>query len=175
MPVAVPLSMAALNDLAADDVSVQMAPLFEGAAAFLGRLASARPFQNEDDLFERALAIALAMSESDQVELLDAHPRIGALPGSVSTSSFIEQGYDRDTADAGAEVERARVQAALDRLNAAYESRMGFRFVTFVAGRSRAEIVPELEARLTCSRPDELEAGLRAVIDIARDRWRSRS
>src|SRR3954471_5261965 len=141
-----------------------VAPLFEGAPRFLSRLAAARPFVTADAMFEVALAIAGSMPEPEQLELLDAHPRIGAPPGSVSADSYREQGYDRDSAGAAAEQERAHIQAELDRLNAAYENRLGFRFVVFVAGRSRAEIVPELERRLDGPRDEELETGLRAVV-----------
>jgi 2-oxo-4-hydroxy-4-carboxy--5-ureidoimidazoline (OHCU) decarboxylase len=159
-------------DRAAFEAAV--APLFEGAPGFLSRLAAARPFGTPDAMFDAAMRIARAMPEPEQIELLDAHPRIGAPPGSVSADSFREQGYDRDTAGAAAEQERARIQDALDRLNRAYEARFGFRFVVFVAGRRRSEIVPELERRLELPRDDELETGLRAVVDIARDRWRKR-
>ena len=73
-----------------------------------------------------------------QLELIDAHPRIGAPPESVSAHSYIEQGYDRESAAAGAEAERARIAAELEQLNRAYEERFGFRYVIFVAGRPRA-------------------------------------
>ena len=46
------------------------------------------------------------MPEAEQCELIDAHPRLGAPPGSVSALSFREQGYDREDADAAAEAER---------------------------------------------------------------------
>ena len=48
------------------------------------------------DRLDRAEEVALSMPEAEQVELLNAHPRIGAAPGSVSALSFREQGYDRD-------------------------------------------------------------------------------
>ena len=51
-------------------------------------------------MFERARAIAHAMPEDEQLELIDAHPRLGAPPASVSSFSFVEQGYDRDAAEA---------------------------------------------------------------------------
>ena len=88
------------------------------------------------------------MPEPEQVELIDAHPRLGAPPGSVSPLSFREQGYDREAADAAAEAERARVASELARLNEAYEARFGFRYCVFVAGRPRAALLPELEAAL---------------------------
>src|SRR3954465_8605352 len=142
-------------DLAAFEDAVT--PLFEGAPRFLSRLGNARPFGTAERMFDAAMHIARAMPEPEQIELLDAHPRIGAPPGSVSPDSFREQGYDRETAGAAAERERTRIHATLDRLNAAYEAKFGFRFVVFVAGRPRSEIVPELEQRMQLARDEEVE------------------
>ena len=70
--------------------------MFEGARGFLGRLAVARPFGTVEGLFDTARRIAHAMPAEEQIELIDAHPRLGASPGSVSALSFVEQGYDRE-------------------------------------------------------------------------------
>ena len=75
-----------------------VAPLFEGAPRFLDRLAAARPFADWASMFTAARAIASAMPAVEQIELIDAHPRLGAPPATVSELSFREQGYDRDAA-----------------------------------------------------------------------------
>lgn len=152
------------------DFIAAMSPLFEDAPRFLGRLEDDRPFGSWDGLFDAAVRLALSMPRDEQLELIDAHPRIGAPPRSVSALSFLEQGYDQEAATAEAEVERARIAADLDRLNHAYEAAFGFRFVVFVAGRSRAAIVPLLEAALRANADDERERALRDVVAIARDR-----
>ena len=115
----------------------RVAPLFEGAPRFLAHLAAARPFGSWPALFDAARSIAHGMPESEQVELVDAHPRLGAPPALVSKLSFGEQGYDRDAAatiaaDAGRE--RDRLVTELERLNRAYEAHFGFRYCVFVAG-----------------------------------------
>jgi OHCU decarboxylase len=157
------LDVAALDDLPADAFVDAVAPLFEGAPRFLARLAAARPFGDDETLFGRAVMIALAMPEADQVELIDAHPRLGAPPASVSALSHREQGYDRETTEA---------MADLERLNRTYESRFGFRFCVFVAGRSRKELVPVIEASLDADRASEIRRALADVVAIARDRYR---
>jgi 2-oxo-4-hydroxy-4-carboxy--5-ureidoimidazoline (OHCU) decarboxylase len=160
----------ALDDL--DDAAcvAALAPLFEGAPRFLARLAAKRPFRNPTTLFDRASELAHTMPEDEQVELIDAHPRLGAPPGSVSALSFREQGYDTEAA---AEAERERVAGELARLNAAYEKQFGFRCCVFVAGRPRAALLPELEATLEADRHAELHRALDAVVDIAADRYRT--
>lgn len=142
--------------------------LFEGAPRFLDRLEAARPFRDDDDLFARARAIAHAMPEAEQLELIDAHPRLGAPPGSVSALSYVEQGYDRP--DEAAEAERRRVAAELERLNDDYEARHGFRYCVFVAGRPRAALLEGFAAAIDADRKAEIERALDAVVDIAIDR-----
>jgi len=156
--------------LPAEDFATLVAPLFEATPRFIERLAVARPYGSWEALFDSAVGIALAMPRDEQLELIDAHPRIGAPPGSVSALSFTEQGYAQESAEQAAQSERARVQAELDRLNMAYESRFGFRFVVFVAGRPRAQIVPIMEEALEADTAAERERALRDVVAIARDR-----
>jgi 2-oxo-4-hydroxy-4-carboxy-5-ureidoimidazoline decarboxylase len=138
-----------------------VSPLFERAPRFLERLAAARPFGSWEALFREADAIALAAPREVQLELLDAHPRIGAPPGSVSALSYAEQGYDREQLEA---IE------ALGPLNEAYEARFGFRYVIFVAGRPRSAIVPLLRDALDGDPDAERERGLADVVAIARAR-----
>ena len=169
------LDVTALDSLPAGDFVAAVAPLFEGAPGFLWRLGAARPFVSDEQLFEHARLIAQAMPEPLQVELVDAHPRLGAPPGSVSAMSFREQSYDRqDAANLADEAarERDRVAAELDRLNDAYEARFGFRYCVFVAGRSRAELLPDMAAALGRERDSELHRALDAVVDIAEARSR---
>lgn len=90
---------------------------------------------------------------------LNAHPRIGERPGNMSARSRAEQGED--------------VAPELGRLNREYEARFGFRFVVFVNGRSKREIVEVMKRRMTRPREQEMEEGLRAIVDIAEARSRS--
>jgi 2-oxo-4-hydroxy-4-carboxy--5-ureidoimidazoline (OHCU) decarboxylase len=138
--------------------------LFEGAPRFLDRLEAAGPFESTDLLFHVARDIAHAMPEAEQIELIDAHPRLGAPPGTVSAMSYIEQGYDRGTAAP------LDVAAELDRLNGAYEAKHGFRYCVFVAGRPREDLLPGMAAALDVDRTTELHRALDAVVDIAIDR-----
>ncbi len=133
----------------------ELAELFEGRTRFVERLASLA------DPLGHARAIALELSESEQKELLDAHPPIGGRATSVRSAR--EQGTDDDPA----------VLAELAELNAAYEAKFGFRFVVFVNGRPRREIVPVLRERLERSRTEELATAVDELVQIAVSRWRS--
>ena len=100
------------------------------------------------------------MSEQQRIAVLDAHPRIGADPASLSTLSRREQGESSDAA----------TLRELEELNDAYERKFGFRFVVFVAGRSKGEIIPVLRARLANTRETELRTGLEEFLAISLDR-----
>jgi 2-oxo-4-hydroxy-4-carboxy--5-ureidoimidazoline (OHCU) decarboxylase len=150
-----------------------VAPWFEGAPGFLWRFAAARPFDSMAHLFRRARWLAHALPEPLQLELIDAHPRLGAPPASVSALSFVEQGYDREAAEnlaSEAARERESVAAELDRLNREYEGMFGFRYCVFVAGRPRSALLPGMRAALTAERDSELHRALDAVVEIAADR-----
>ena len=107
-----------------------------------------------------ARGLIAQMSERERIAVLDAHPRIGADPASLSVLSRREQG-------GAAELETLR---DLVRMNDEYEGRFGFRFVVFVAGRSKSEIVPVLRERLRRTRAQELATGIDEFLAIARDR-----
>ena len=159
----------ALN--AAADAPSMLAPLFEGARGFLDRLADARPFTDWEDLWRRARDIAHAMPEVEQIELLDAHGRLGAPRETVSVLSRHEQGYDgRRESRSAARGPDAETLARLRELNEAYEARFGFRYCVFVAGRALDTLIPDFEAALAADRDAELHRGLDAVVDIGQAR-----
>jgi 2-oxo-4-hydroxy-4-carboxy--5-ureidoimidazoline (OHCU) decarboxylase len=125
----------------------ELVELFSGRTRFVEKLVG------EDDPLGSARDIAHGLSDDEKAEALAAHPRIGE-------RSSEQHGDD------------PAVIAELAELNREYEERFGFRFVVFVHGRSRAEIVPELRERLQNTRDQELDNGLEALVSIAEDRWR---
>jgi 2-oxo-4-hydroxy-4-carboxy--5-ureidoimidazoline (OHCU) decarboxylase len=167
----VDLSIDQLDRATEADFVDAVAPLFEGAPRFLARLAAARPFGSVKRMFDRALEIAMAMPEDEQIELVDAHPRLGAPPEAVSELSFTEQGYDSQAAGPEGSAERDRIAEDLQRLNDAYEDQFGFRYCVFVAGRPRAALIPEMEHALGLRREEELVRALSDVVAIAESRY----
>jgi 2-oxo-4-hydroxy-4-carboxy--5-ureidoimidazoline (OHCU) decarboxylase len=149
-----------LNTLSEEEFAEALKPLFEAAHPLATALYDRRPFPSYEVLIDTAEALALAMPLAQQVDLLAAHPRIGAPPETLSRASLNEQGSQ------GLESEFAA-------LNEVYESRFGFRFVVFVNKRPRSEILNVLRQRLTRTQDDELRTALHALFSIARDRLHS--
>jgi 2-oxo-4-hydroxy-4-carboxy--5-ureidoimidazoline (OHCU) decarboxylase len=137
--------------------------LFENAGPLLERLQSEEPFPSGEVLLARARDILDQLPEAEQIAVINAHPRIGADPRTVSTDSFKEQGYDRDTTP-------PEVVLRLARLNEEYEQKFGFRFVVFVNRRPKEAIVPLLQARLRGTRDEERRTALGEILAIAADR-----
>ena len=134
----------------------QLAAIFERAPALAERVRGDDPAS----IVASARIEIARMTEAERIGVLNAHPRIGADPASLSTLSRREQG-------GGADVAALRDLASL---NDEYERKFGFRFVVFVAGRSKAEIVPVFRARLRRTREQELAAGIDEFLAITRDR-----
>jgi 2-oxo-4-hydroxy-4-carboxy--5-ureidoimidazoline (OHCU) decarboxylase len=131
--------------------------LFEGRTRLVELLAE------RDDPLAAAEEVLGELTEDEKLEALNAHPAIGAK--TMSPRSAAEQGSGDDPA----------TLAALERLNAEYERRFGFRFVVFVNRRPKSEIVPILRERLGRTRDVELDTAVRELVAIAEDRWRRSS
>ena len=129
--------------------TAELEELFSGPSMLVQILA-----ETEDPL-SRAEEIALGLDDADKVEALAGHARIGE-------PSPEQHGGD------------PTVLTELAYLNQVYEEKFGFRFVVFVAGRSRDEVLEVLRERIGSTSEEELETGMRDLVAIAQDRWRSR-
>jgi 2-oxo-4-hydroxy-4-carboxy--5-ureidoimidazoline (OHCU) decarboxylase len=132
----------------------ELGELFEGRTRLVERLAEL------PDPLSQADEVLASMGDDEKVEALDAHPAIGQRKD-LSERSAAEQGDDADPA----------VLSELAYLNQVYEEKFGFRFVVFVAGRPKVEILEVLQGRIGHTREEELDTGCRELVAIARDRW----
>ena len=143
-----------MHDLPRQLTVDELAELFEGRTRLVDKLAERdNPLASAHEVIEK-------LSENEKLEALNAHPAIGAK--SLSTRSAAEQGEGDDPS----------TLAELERLNAEYEERFGFRFVVFVNHRPKSEIVPILRERHERPREEELDTAVKELVAIAEDRWR---
>ena len=134
--------------------------LFERAPVLVEMLSAEAPFATREAFLTRARTLLDGMSVDERIAVLSAHPRIGASQGALSADSRREQGGDESDA----------VLRELGELNDKYEKKFGFRFVVFVAGRPKSQIVPVLRERLERTRDQELATAVSELMAIARDR-----
>jgi len=144
-------------------VGYDLESVFERSPTLVQRLA---PRITGDDsaenIVEKARVIIDGLPEKDQIAILDAHPRIGAPLSTLSEPSRGEQGAEAE----------ASVLRELMTLQAQYERAFGFRFVVFVAGRSKEQLLPVVRERMTRSRSSELRTGIDEFLAISLDRLR---
>jgi 2-oxo-4-hydroxy-4-carboxy--5-ureidoimidazoline (OHCU) decarboxylase len=145
--------------MSSDAITRRLAAVFERAPGLAAALRHAGQ-DTPQAIIAKARGALERMSEPELVAVLNAHPRIGADAASLSLHSRREQGVAADAA----------TLRELQELNDSYEQRFGFRFVVFVAGRSKEEIVPILRARLANTREAELKTALDQFLAISLDR-----
>ena len=143
-----------MHDLPRQLTVEELAELFEGRTRLVEKLAE------RDDPLASVHEVIAELSENEKLEALDAHPAIGAKNLSPRSAAEQDEGDDPATL------------TELERLNAEYEKRFGFRFVVFVNRRPKSEIVPILRERLGRSREQELDTAINELVAIAEDRWR---
>ncbi len=113
-----------------------------------------RPFHDESALFSAADAIWNTMTEADWREAFLAHPQIG------NVNTLREKFANTKALAAG---EQASVQVASEATlqalatgNQDYLEKFGFIFIVFATGKSAADMLALLQARLPNSREQEL-------------------
>jgi OHCU decarboxylase len=118
------------------------------------------PFSSVEALHAAMVAEVSNASHAEQLELLRAHPDLGARArmSDVSTGEQAGAGLDRLTP---VEFETLR------RLNAAYREKFGFPFLFAVKGATKHDILEALERRLGAPPEEEFQEALRQVYRIA--------
>lgn len=117
---------------------------------------SRAPYESVDALVEVAREAATPLSADEVDQAMADHPRIGERPvgaGQPAAFSRAEQASSASTDEA--------LAGRLAEGNRAYEERFGRVFLIRAAGRSRSEILAELERRLVL--PPEEEIGIVAT------------
>ncbi|CAI2173456.1 7679_t:CDS:1 [Funneliformis geosporum] len=169
-----------LNGSSYDEFIRTINVLFESAPPLTNALYSSRPYTSYNSLISLASKFIqnTELPISHKFEIINAHPRLGEDKKNLSLSSLKEQGYFNSSANdssnkikSNALDEDEIVNTILQELNNKYEEKFGFRFVIFVNGKSRREIIPILQDTISKGNKDEeLERGLSDMMSIATDR-----
>lgn len=130
-----------------------------GASAWVRQMLAHRPYASVEALHTLAQRLWAAQGREDVLEAFTHHPRIGDL-------ASLRQRFASTAAWSGQE--QAGVAGAAERVlerlaagNTAYEERFGYIFIVCATGRSAAEMLALLEARL--HNPPEQELGIAAA------------
>lgn len=143
-----------LNALDATTARAALAPAAD-VGWWLDALVAGRPYPDAQALLTLAATEAARWTDADVEGALAHHPRIGERPTGDSPEAALsrrEQGAIRsgtDGTDGSDASDPADLERAIAAGNAAYEDRFGRVFLIRAAGRSRPEILAELDRRLT--------------------------
>jgi 2-oxo-4-hydroxy-4-carboxy-5-ureidoimidazoline decarboxylase len=145
-----------------------------GSRAWAAGMAAARPFAGRTDVYQAAERVWRALPREDRMEAFAAHPRIGDV-------NSLRKKYENTKAWASGEQAgvNAADEAVLQELaegNRAYEEKFGFIFIVCATGKSAAEMLALLNARLPLARDEEiLNAGAEQmkITRIRLDKWLS--
>ncbi|MCH8327625.1 MAG: 2-oxo-4-hydroxy-4-carboxy-5-ureidoimidazoline decarboxylase [Candidatus Marinimicrobia bacterium] len=132
------IALADLNSLDAASAGVIFGG-FCGALSWGKGMVAARPFVSMEQLLVRAEEVWLGLGRNDWLEAFGAHPEIGDLQGLREKFGGEQSGVSgaSDT-----------VLAELAQGNSAYKTRFGYIFIVVATGKSAAEMLGLLHARL---------------------------
>jgi 2-oxo-4-hydroxy-4-carboxy-5-ureidoimidazoline decarboxylase len=122
-----------------------------GVERWVADVAAAGPFDDLDALLAVAADAATPLAPAEIEEALAHHPRIGERAAGTDSSAEHSR-REQASVDADDPTLAARMAEG----NAAYEERFGRIFLIRALGRSRAEILAELDRRLQLSDEEEL-------------------
>ncbi|MBS7344892.1 MAG: 2-oxo-4-hydroxy-4-carboxy-5-ureidoimidazoline decarboxylase [Caryophanon sp.] len=142
----------------------QFEHVFEHSAYIVERAFAQQEPTTPEGLFQSFVGVMATLSEQEQLQLLRAHPSLGANIN-MTTSSVNEQ------TSAGLRALTAEQYALFSKMNVAYEERFGFPFIIAVKGKSADEIYTVMESRITNSYDEELREALEQVLLIAKYRF----
>ena len=133
-----------------------------GVERWVTDVTSASPFDSLESLLATAHAAATPLSTQEIDEAMAHHPRIGEKPvGEGAAQAFSRS--EQSSVDAS----DAAVNAQIAEGNGAYEEKFGRVFLIRAAGRTRAEILSELQRRIRLDAAEELQNVGEQLRDIA--------
>ncbi len=121
-------------------------------------VASNAPFENLEELLLVAYAEATPLAADEIDQAIAHHPRIGEKPAGTGTAQDFSRAEQGDAAELADELAAG---------NAAYEQAFGRVFIIRAAGRTRAEILDELNRRMRLDAATELQVVGEQLRDIA--------
>jgi 2-oxo-4-hydroxy-4-carboxy-5-ureidoimidazoline decarboxylase len=128
-----------------------------GSSAWVQHMLAARPFRTLDTLLTIAEREWSALGEKDWLEAFAHHPKIGEGGIDALRKKFASTAAWASNEQAGVNTASDQVLQALAAGNEAYAKKFGFIFIVCATGKSAAEMLALLQARLPNNRETELK------------------
>jgi len=156
------MTLDALNALPAEGAIAELLHCC-GSKRWAERMANSRPFASEAAMADTADRIWAGLDPADLLEAFAAHPVIGSRASPASWSAQEQSGVQ--PAEAG-------VRERLSRRNRDYRDRFGYIFIVCATGKTAAEMLAILEARMPHDPARELTIAAEEQRQITRLRLR---
>ena len=124
-----------------------------GSVAWAIGVVKARPFETLEDLFAASDSVWLGLTSSDWQQAFDSHPRIGEHKAKAATEQSLKWSAGEQSAAAIDVATEEQLVAA----NKQYEQKFGRIFIVCASGKTAAEMLAILTARLTNDAATELK------------------
>ena len=142
----------ALDSMTEDEARAALARCC-GASRWVEAMLARRPLGR--DLVRHAREVWSTMERADVLEAFDHHPRIGADLASLREKFAATREWSASEQGAVTEASEQTLEALRDG-NVAYEARYGHIFIVCATGKSAAEMLRLLEARMNNEPAEEL-------------------
>jgi 2-oxo-4-hydroxy-4-carboxy-5-ureidoimidazoline decarboxylase len=143
-----------------------------GSQAWAAALARRRPIADEASLIDASTSIWLALPEQAWQEAFDSHPRIGQSHAQTHATEESLRWSAQEQRTAVSEDEAMKL--ALEEANRRYEQKFGRIYIICATGKTPAEILAILEARMKNDAATELQEAAeqqRQITQLRLRRW----
>jgi len=143
-----------------------------GSQAWSVALASRRPIADEASLINASTSIWLALPEEAWQEAFDSHPRIGQSHAQTNATEESLRWSTQEQRTALSENNTAKL--ALEEATRRYEQKFGRIFIVCATGKTSAEMLAILEARMKNDAATELRESAeqqRQITQLRLHRW----
>jgi 2-oxo-4-hydroxy-4-carboxy-5-ureidoimidazoline decarboxylase len=164
-------TLARWNALGAEEAAREILPCC-GSQVWAEKLAAQRPFCSSGWLFAASDAVWLALPEADWRQAFESHPRIGQRHAEAATAQSLAWSSGEQSATKASQDEAAK--RALAEANREYEAKFKRIFLIRASGRSSAEILAILRARMDNTPDQELREAVeqqRQITQLRLRRW----
>jgi|TARA_R110000737_G_scaffold213910_1_gene230907 2-oxo-4-hydroxy-4-carboxy-5-ureidoimidazoline decarboxylase len=147
------MNLAQLNELTIDEATHTFMQCCT-SAAWVEKMVQARPFADKKDLETKADIAWQGLAEADYLEAFEGHPQIGnvdTLRAKYANTKELASGEQSSVSEATEQVIESLAQG-----NADYLEKFGFIFIVCATGKSAAQMVALLQARLPNDKVTEL-------------------
>lgn len=150
-----------LNQMSQKEFTTALGEIWEETPKIATQTWHYKPFEDVEALYQTMVAVVEKSDETQQLDLIKAHPDLGSKAKMADASVREQAGVGLDRLS---KLEYERFQA----LNRAYKEKFGFPFIIAVKYHTKESILEAFESRLQNSQEEEKRQALTEISKIAR-------